>query len=256
MDIQKAESENLEYKIQRDKVSSLIKTNNAKDTARINALENKARAQNALETLNSVEGLQSWKLVSAQDTSIIVEFACQDSVPEMGFRLEFFLFDSGKVVCKTSDASSSRGSDKKPRFTSSVKNFLIQRTQGLRKKLEATKLDSAAEISSAVVETEWYLERLWAIGKEISTLELRQSGKLAKSPETNGYEFILSKSNAKGEKIEALFEIGESYPFVLNINLSGEIANMDSLESHLVKNAKPGFGYLTRSVDGIESFQS
>lgn len=255
MNIQEAESENLEYKIQRDKVSSLIERNNAKDTARINTLENKARAQNALETLNSVEGLQSWKLVSAQDTSIIVEFACHDSV-QMSFRLEFFLFDSGKVVCKTSDTSSSRGLDKKPRFTSNVKNFLIERIQCLRKKIEGTKLESAAEISSIVVETEWYLERLWAIGKEISTLELRQSGKLAKLSETSGYEFILSKSNAKGEKIEALFEIGESYPFVLNINLSGEIANMDSLESHLVKNAKPGFGYLTRSVDGIESFQS
>lgn len=256
MDIQKAESDNLEYKIQRDKVSSLIETNNAKDTARINALENKTRAQNALETLNSVEGLQSWKLISAQDTSIIVEFTCLDNVREMGFRLEFFLFDSGKVVCKTSDASSSRGLDKKPRFTSNVKNFLTQRTQCLRKKLEVTELESAAEISSLVVETEWYLERLLAIGKEISTLELRQSGKLAKLSETSGYEFILSKSNAKGEKIEAIFEIGESYPFVLNINLSGEITNMDSLESHLVKNAKPGFGYLTRSVDGIESFQS
>ena len=56
------------------------------------------------------------------------------------------------------------------------------------------------------------------------------------------------------EAFDACFKIGESYPFdTLAIQLDG-CNEVRLLERHVLKNCKPGFGYLSRACDAIEAF--
>jgi len=212
-------------------------------------------AEKNFEVITSIEGVHSWKLVCADESKISVEFIL-GSVPELNFRSDFRVTPSGQVICQTSAATDYNLEAKQMIFTSSVKSFFADKVHALRRDLTTTPLKSTLGICTAIHHIEWYLGRLDIIGKELSMLEVRYSGSLQRTKDSSSYQLeLLIKNKSTGNAVQTLFEIGDSYPFAgLDVDISGEV-DIDALERHLTKNAKPGFGYLSRACDVIAAFQ-
>ena len=234
-------------------------------TEELSALESKASgnrllAESILDQVRSIEGTANWKLLCVEETRISVEFV--GSVSELSLCIDFIEIESGLVTCNAYDSPENMkrtlGKYKKnSKFSCSVLSFFSDKVRAFREDLKKLTLKSTSDISTTVRHIEWFLGRLDIIGKEISMLESRYSGKLQRNPDNvSSYQFeLILTSKSKSKVVKALVEIGESYPFAaLGIDLSGDIPINDALKRHLVKNAKPGFGYVSRVCDVLASF--
>ncbi len=202
------------------------------------------------EALEMIEGVHSWKLLRADESNVAIEFL--GSAPELCFRVNFSVSASGKVDCKTTNAIQN-GNRKMNRiqFTPSVRSFFVDKVDVLRKDLSLSQLNVSSDIVEVVQRTEWFLGRLDIIGKEISMLEIRYNGSLKRVESSALHALNLSIDNKPtGKTVETTFEIGDWYPFVLDVDVSGDVDTL-SIENHLTQNAKPGFGYLSRTCDII-----
>lgn len=233
-------------------IDSFVEATKEKDLLRSELNRDRSFAQKNFEAVISIEGIQSWKLVSANETNIAVQFI--GIVPEISFRLDFDVSSAGTVTCQTSPLTSDATQKKQPRHTSNTILCLKERWLALQKDLSASSLKSPSEICSVIHHIEWYLGRLDIVGKELSILEVRHNGHLKKSPDNDNYHLELSVLNkARNTIVETVFEFGDTYPFVMDVDISGDV-NIISLENHLTKTAKPGFGYMSRSCDVIAAF--
>ena len=234
-------------------IDSFLEAAKEKDSLRSEVNRDRLFAQKNLEAISSIEGVQTWKLVSADESNIAIQF--NGNVPEMKFRLDFDFSSSGKVTCQTSPVPGNATQEKYVRYTFGTNTFLKERVLALQKHISASSLQSPSEIWSVIHHIEWYLGRLDIVGKELSILEVRHNGNLKKSPCSDKYHLELSVLNkARRTIVETIFEFGDSYPFAMDVDISGDV-NIVSLENHLTKNAKPGFGYMSRSCDAIAAFQ-
>ena len=251
--IETAEKELAFKKNSNCRIDSFLEASKEMDVLRCDLGRDKLFAQKNLESIASIEGVQSWRLVSADERNIAVEFV--GSVPEASIRLDFSVSSSGLVTCNTSTLSEMESEKKQSRYTSNVKSFFKEKACALQETLLDSSLKSPSEICSVIHHVEWYLGRLDIVGKELSMLEVRYNGKLKKLHGSDKYHLELSIPNkARGAIIETNFEFGDSYPFAMDADISGD-ANMVSLENHLIKSAKPGFGYMSRSCDVIGAFR-
>jgi len=251
-DIKVAEEELRSKKNTNSVIDSFVEATKEKDLLRSELNRDRSFAQKNFEAVISIEGIQSWKLVSANETNIAVQFI--GIVPEISFRLDFDVSSAGTVTCQTSPLTSDATQKKQARHTSNTIVFLKERWLALQKNLSASSLKSPSEISSVIHHIEWYLGRLDIVGKELSILEVRHNGHLKKSPDNDNYHLELSVLNkARNTIVETVFEFGDTYPFLMDVDISGDV-NIISLENHLTKTAKPGFGYMSRSCDVIAAF--
>lgn len=205
-----------------------------------------------LEVITSLEGLQNWTLVQVEESMVEIEFI--GDITEMCLSLRFHSLQNGEVICKAKSLESTSQSRKQIKYTSSVKSFFKHQVLNLTESISKRPLEGLSEICSTIHHIDWYLGRLQLIGKELSLLEARYDGVLEKSNNNELYHFQLSiLNNASGKVLNTAFEVGESYPFAFDVIISGDI-DIIELEKHLTKNAKPGYGYLSRTCDIISSF--
>ena len=252
-DLQAAENELFQKSEENENIDSILQINGEKESLQVGLVHDRNVVEKKAEALALVEGVHNWKLVHADESQITVEFL--GNVQELSFRADFSISSTGEVRCKTSNISNSNRKGK-TKYTSSVKRFFAERVETMRKELSASNLTSSSDICNIVNHTEWLLGRLDIIGKEISMLELRHSGTLQRAQNSLMYYFNLSiKNKPKGICVNTTFDIGEWYPFALDIVISSNDVDVNALERHLIRNAKPGFGYLSRCIDVIAAFQ-
>lgn len=252
-DLQAAENELFQKSEENENIDSILQINGEKESLQVGLVHDRNVVEKKAEALALVEGVHNWKLVHADESQITVEFL--GNVQELSFRADFSISSTGEVRCKTSNISNTNRKGK-IKYTSSVKRFFVERVETMRKELSASNLTSSSDISNIVNHTEWLLGRLDIIGKEISMLELRHSGTLQRAQNSLMYYFNLSiKNKPKGICVNTTFDIGEWYPFALDIVISSNDVDVNALERHLIRNAKPGFGYLSRCTDVIAAFQ-
>jgi len=95
--------------------------------------------------------------------------------------------------------------------------------------------------------------RVEIVGKELSKVINRYKGRLQQSKADYQLSIQFFDSGENAHKIKANFEIRNSYPFdLLPFALEGE-GDLDTLRRQLIKNCKPGFGYLSRMCDIISA---
>ncbi len=209
------------------------------------------------EKTKILEGTNNWKLTRFDESVISIEF--KGNVQELSFCTIFKKTSSGLINCETHEMTlrvptkPTSKYQKNLKYTPKILAFFADKVEILRLNLEKKNLKSIGDVRETVQFIEWSLERLDLIGKELSVLEQRHSGKLKRIG--NSYDFGLSmKSRSKGRDLQVNFRIDDSYPFsVLSINLFGDL-NTDSLKRYLARNDKPGFGYLSRTCDMIAAF--
>mmetsp|Transcript_7710 Transcript_7710/g.14536 ORF Transcript_7710/g.14536 Transcript_7710/m.14536 type:complete len:2032 (+) Transcript_7710:158-6253(+) len=252
-DIQEAEQNLLRIMTEGKDVENLTEIIKEKESLSIDLSRDRSFIDINLEAITSLEGLQSWTLIQVEENLVDIEFIGDSS--ELSLYLSFNLLQNGEVICKVRDMMSTVQSTKRTKYTSNVKAFFSHQVWNLRKSLSKRPLAGISEICSIMHHVDWYLGRLQIIGTELSMLEARYDGLLKRASSSDIFHFELSIiNNASGKVLNTIFEIGETYPFASEAIISGD-EDIIGLETHLTKNAKPGYGYLSRTCDIISSFK-
>lgn len=144
----------------------------------------------------------------------------------------------------------------------SIMKYLQSRTQRVCDKVSACKVDKLSEVGEMLRGASWELHRIEMTSDEIHKLHRRYNAVLTLPDQYPGdptslFEVRVPFGNASshnGSKLDAIFEISESYPFCpmdmrLDV-LEGDV-DVDIVQENVVKTAKPGFGYLARTCDVI-----
>lgn len=252
-DIEAAESQLLHKCKETEEIDSVLRIMEEKELLEGELINDRKVVEKNAEAVSTIEGIHNWKLVRADESKIAVEFL--GSVPELCFRVDFSVSSSGQVDCRTRDVNKKSTKQVHANFTPSVRSFFAEKVHSLREDLSSSQLRSSSDIVENVHRIEWILGRLDIIGKELSMLEVRYSGSLKRSKTSTSHDLNLSIKNRSTETmVNTIFEIGEWYPFALDMDISGDI-DVIAMERHLIRNAKPGFGYLSRACDVIAAFQ-
>jgi hypothetical protein len=140
----------------------------------------------------------------------------------------------------------------------SVSSFLQTRMKYLCDFMCQQVLHSTCDIPSYLRRFEYLLGRLESTAAEFAKLNERYFGKLSLSNIANSSSFNLKirfLSRTGLDLLGASFEISEAYPFSpLSVCLDtyDSKVNVETLQKSMIKNAKPGFGYLSRICDVVE----
>jgi hypothetical protein len=139
-----------------------------------------------------------------------------------------------------------------------VSQFLQVRMQHLCEMMSQQVLNSTCDIPSCLRRFEHLVGRLEGTAAEFIKLQERYRGKISLSRIANSASFhvkIRFQSQIAMPLLVASFEVSDIYPFSpLNVCLDSYDTkmNVEAIQKSMVKNAKPGFGYLSRLCDVVE----
>jgi len=118
-------------------------------------------------------------------------------------------------------------------------------------------LHTGEEMQRLVRQFDWTLARVESTSRELNILQKRFGLSVEMDPNHDAAVFVVRVpfvGTLQNNLLVASFELNASYPFgPLNVSLEPGRSDMDLafLQKHLMKNAKPGFGYLSRACDVI-----
>jgi len=223
-------------------------------------------AEKSFDKLKSIEGIVSWRVTELEESIISLEVKDRN-IPQIHILMRFKDDSngrSGRIVCEaklikdTETKVNGKHIYSKHNYGLNAVAYVEYCMEQICKDVNRFALYSSADMIHAVNHVEWNLGRLSLIGKELNTLQRRYKGSLKKCDDTS-FMLELNIETKLGHRVDALFNICESYPFaVLNVDLSvdeGSDFNIGSLERQLTKTSRPGFGYLSRSCDIISCFE-
>lgn len=118
------------------------------------------------------------------------------------------------------------------------------------------RIDDTSQIGPQLQKLDWILGRIESTAIELTKLEQQTMMNMFVENDKM-FVTVELEENRRGRSLCGQFELTSSYPFApLNVTIDvmeGDI-NVRSLQKRLIKNAKPGFGYLTRTCECIKTF--
>lgn len=135
--------------------------------------------------------------------------------------------------------------------------FFKARTQALCTEWSGKVLSNASEISEVLRHFQWQMGRLEQTGMELLVLRRRYAAILTSSNDDVSTFKVEVDFSGMPSKLSASFELTKDYPFApLNVILDSFEGSVDieKIRKLLMKNAKPGVGYLSRTCDVISAF--
>jgi hypothetical protein len=229
-----------------------IKENRALSTALGNEEESAMALSQKYDTLR---GAMKFKPALLKDSNF--KFQYHGSSSKTCMILSFLITSPTSVTC---DAKVDAAKYENPFTTESsrlatMSTFLQVRMAGMCDKLCQTTLRSASEIALKLRRVEWEMGRLEGTAKEIAVLKerYRNNVQFTRIDDSLLFQLKLIFTSQSGlRRLSVSFQITEAYPFSpLDICLDtfDEKIDVEALQKLLVKNAKPGFGYLSRICD-------
>jgi hypothetical protein len=224
--------------------------------------ENAESAANASErNCSTLKGLMKWQPSRMSESELSFNYI--GPFPKSCIFLSFTFAPSGTVSCTAEvkpDLFPKHSIGVGPRLLS-VSNFFQQRVEEFCETVNKQHIQNTRHVGEILRLFEWQLGRLEQTSSELETLKRRYQAMLQPSKETCSSEFNLevyfSGSGSVPAKLRATFEISRAYPFApVSVYLEKLVDGIDdeSLRKLLLKNAKPGFGYLSRICDTIAAF--
>ena len=213
--------------------------------------------QHRFLTLN---GMHCWSPFVIDEANIVVGFV--GASPKTCMRVCFSFAKSGEVTCQASVDPSffKQRRGKKLKLTPLISEFVVANIDTIVESVNMTKLARGSDIVGFLEQLEMLHGRLEITASELFGLQKRYGTLLEADPVGRKSDFLLSvdfQSLTDSTALRATFELNSSYPFSpLNVSLDdreGKV-DVDSMKRQLVKNAKPGFGYLSRTCDTISAF--
>jgi hypothetical protein len=219
---------------------------------RINAkhclMSNKENAEKHQKNYAPLRGLSRISLTILDPTEFSVVLSCT-----FGSILTTFKICEGSSIRCISEVKEYYliQSGRREVLSVNAERFLKSRFPMIAHKVCEEKIKRTDEISRIVREVEWSLSRIESTAREISALENRYEINLCPSHHSKE-DLQLIVFFRKNPSFSASFEVDGSYPFgKLNVSIDpgSSQVSLDSVKRHLIKNAKPGFGYLSRTCD-------
>ena len=172
----------------------------------------------------------------------------------------FSFSDGSSIQCKSEvDESHFSAKGKREKLSKHAMTFMRSRCSFLSSVLSNKELETAEEMRCLVRQLDWTLGRVESTARELTALQKRFIVSLETDPDGGVSEFLVRVSfegMAQKGSLVTTFELNPSYPFgPLNVSLEPGHSDLDlsHLQKHLMKNAKPGFGYLSRACDVISA---
>ena len=208
----------------------------------------------------SINGMHCWSPLIVDESKIVVGFI--GASLKTCIKVSFLFTKAGTVTCLANvDSSLFRQRRSKQLKVTPVTSLFVQANIAtLIDSVNNTILASGRSIGEMLQRLEMLHGRLEMTANEMFALQKRYDTMLEADPVGSKSDFLLSvdfKSLRGSMAMRATFELNASYPFApMNVSLDdreGKV-DVDSLRRQLVKNAKPGFGYLSRTCDTISAF--
>lgn len=234
-------------------------------TARSQLFDNVNRTKPIVESIEktsrTLKGFSRWRPMKM--ASDMMSFCFVSHVPCGCVQISFAILDSGRIECRAfTDAGVH------PRFQGTrpscrfhvVENYIALGTKRLCEEYSKKELINTGEIRTCLQRLEWRLGRLEQTASELVMLHRRYRAILTPCIASGSSTFQLVvdfSSNSSCEKLSATFELSQAYPYApLNVCLDTFAGSTDveGLQRILIKNAKPGFGYLSRTCAMIAAF--
>jgi hypothetical protein len=208
----------------------------------------------------TLKGLNAWLPRAISSTEMT--FSYIGPCPKACVTVSFALSGPSSVLCKANvdplafPKNKSRNGGK----LQLVMPLLVSRTSLLCEKMSSEKANPT-EIGAFLRRNGWELSRIEITASELALLQRRYRASLSPSSLSGeGLMHVLEvdfQSRTTSCKIRGSFFVSDAYPFdALNTQLDlleGDTL-LDELQQLLVKNAKPGFGYLSRMCDVISAY--
>ena len=215
-------------------------------------------AEDMEQAFVTLKGITKWKpaTLSEQELSFHYIGPC----PKACVALSFQVSASNNVECSVSiqpklfHQHRARGAKRPPTMPS----FLQRQVATLCDSISQHRVDSTKHIGSFLRQLEWKLGRMECTASELATLIKRYQAVLQLSEDSSTVQLEVEFAGHSGsKKLRATFDITDAYPFApLNVRLDTfeEKVDVETMRKFLIKNAKPGFGYLSRTCDCIAAF--
>lgn len=170
----------------------------------------------------------------------------------------FTFVQAGQFECQsTVDPSQfiSRGA-KREKLSEDAAVFMNARLSFVTGVLSKNERRATEDVQGLVRHLDWTIGRIEATARELAILQQRFKIRLERNPDGRSNDFLLHVcfDNSSESGLVTTFEVNPSYPFgPLHISLEPGRSTVDLgyLQRHLMKSAKPGFGYLSRACDVI-----
>lgn len=222
--------------------------------------QSRARAESLQNKFMSLNGMHCWSPLGIGESQIDVGFigAC----PKTCIKVSFFFEKNGSVSCHANvdRVFYRQRRSKKLKLTSATSLLVESNIKTLIDAVNEIRLKSGSNIGEFLHRLEMLHGRLEMTANEVFVLQKRFGTLLEADPFGKASAFLLSvdfKSLRGPTALRATFELNSSYPFApMKVSLDDpqEKIDVESLRRQLLKNAKPGFGYLSRTCDTISAF--
>ena len=212
-------------------------------------------AESSQKAYLMLRGLHSWNPETLDGDKM--SFSSQGSSARTTTTLTFEVTSPSEVRTKAQlvSAVSAEIKKKAQKHHASISEYLATSVHTVVEKANRSEIAPISEISAQLQAYMWSLGRLEQTAAELQSLRRRYKGKLTRR---TSEEYIFSvefRSNSSCLAVD--FEIDLSYPSLpmeVQLDLLEGDVDLDNLLKTLVKNAKPGFGNLSRACDIITAF--
>lgn len=144
------------------------------------------------------------------------------------------------------------------KFPPAVAAFLQREATIVCHSSDKIRLASPKVIGNFLQQLEWKLGRTERTASELAALIRRYRAVLQIADDSTTVQLEVEFAGRNdSSKLRAVFDITDNYPFApLNVCMDtfGEKVDVESMRKLLIKNAKPGFGYLMRTCAVIEAY--
>jgi hypothetical protein len=141
------------------------------------------------------------------------------------------------------------------KYSGPISAFLDANLQWLSDSLEADSDQSPSTISQNIQSYMWSLGRLDFTAGELQGLLNRYKGRFLR---TGTRSFVLTVDfEGRVSKLSVDFEMGLTYhslPLEVKMDVWEGNIDFEGIRKALVKNAKPGFGYLSKACDIVSAY--
>jgi len=207
----------------------------------------------------TLKGLNKWKPMILEESELSFRFI--GPCPKTCVRISFMLSEIGPISCKARVEPGFFPQEKSrvAKHFKPVSAFLEKRTNFICSNASKEQLERPELVGDFLRRLTWTLGRLEHTASEVAMLMRRYKAVLLSPGKVNGstaMEVDFSSQTASA-RVVASFVLSDAYPFApLDVCLDvieGEV-DVEGMRKLLIKNAKPGFGYLSRTCDVIAAF--
>jgi len=221
-------------------------------------LTNKKEAEYYQQSYQSLRGIGNFSLSHVQESQFIINFHGSYPISTKAFR--FFSTGNGKIKCLSEENAPCKMSNnwRNSKLSKDAIAFMKCRLNLVSNDMVQREIETANDLRCLVRKFEWTKGRLETTAQELTALQRRYKISIEKDPEGYKSDFLIHVSflSVEGGSLVATFELSPSYPFSpLQVSLlpNDLKVSLQSLQRLLMKNAKPGFGYLSRACDVVSA---